>query len=507
MSQTYENIEIVICDDSTDGTYEIAKQYTLKKVIVFKGENKGPAPALNLAIKKAKGKYIATCAADDMLCPEYVEECMKEFKDNVGMVSTLPLFVNEDGEEITESNDARFKLPITDNRTKEEWQKTFRTGNVFLGGSIVPKSVYEELGCYDENVTTLADYDFNIRLSKKYNIFVVQQKLYKFTLRHDALSAPCKERDAVVNREHFYIIDKYIEPKTPGISLCMICCNNEDTIETALKSAVGVFDEIVVVDTGSTDQTMNIVKKYTDKLFQTPWEDDFAKARNYGIDRASYSQIFWMDSDDELPEDTKFAIRSIAKDNNQHASYMFRIHNIIKDELGAKWLNDYDHLKLFPNKEYIRFANTANGHMHEGVVESILNAPIEIRGVDFSIIHHGYETIDKIESKIQRNIRICMNRSGYYYQFRIENIFFVFIGNDLFMWKTDSSKEGLYKADSQKLSFGAHDNMSASEILIVIEKANKMIEDDENKNKNEMNLLAEEIRKLSDIKTEAVVIL
>lgn len=218
------------------------------------------------------------------------------------------------------------------------------------------------------------------------------------------------------------------------ISLCMICRDNEDTIETALKSAVGVFDEIIICDTGSTDRTLEIVKRYTDKIARITWEDDFAKARNYSLDMATGDLIFYMDSDDELPEDTRQAIRIIAANNDKNVAYQFKIHNIFNDDFAKGWINDFSHLKLFPNRKDIRFNNKAAGHLHESVVDSIMKLKIEIRAVDYSVIHHGYETTERLDEKINRDIRLSMNQAGRYYQFRIEDCYFAYVNNFLTLW-------------------------------------------------------------------------
>jgi glycosyltransferase involved in cell wall biosynthesis len=263
------------------------------------------------------------------------------------------------------------------------------------------------------------------------------------------------------------------------ISLCMICRDNEDTIETALKSAVGVFDEIIVVDTGSTDNTLSIVEKYTKKIARITWEDDFAKARNYGLDMATSDLIFWMDSDDELPENTQFAIRSIAKDNNPKAAYMFKIHNIFTDEMTKTWKNDYDHLKLFPNRKDIRFKNDAFGHMHESVEQDVCSLPIEIRSVDFSVIHHGYETPDLFERKLFRDIRIGTNKAGKYFQFRTGNFFFSYVYNTLSIWASISNDQQLTRVDIRYLDVvgSPFSELSEFDTMKIIEMSNEMCDD------------------------------
>ncbi|NPV91335.1 MAG: glycosyltransferase [Firmicutes bacterium] len=88
------------------------------------------------------------------------------------------------------------------------------------------------------------------------------------------------------------------------ISLCMIVKNEEDTLERCLSSVPGIFDEIIIVDTGSIDQTKEVARKFTDKIYDFEWIDDFSAARNYSYDQASMEYIMWLDADDVVsPED------------------------------------------------------------------------------------------------------------------------------------------------------------------------------------------------------------
>lgn len=65
-----------------------------------------------------------------------------------------------------------------------------------------------------------------------------------------------------------------------SVSLCMIVKNEEDVLERCLKSVAGLVDEIIIVDTGSTDRTREIATHFTNQIFDFPWQDDFSAARN-----------------------------------------------------------------------------------------------------------------------------------------------------------------------------------------------------------------------------------
>ncbi len=90
------------------------------------------------------------------------------------------------------------------------------------------------------------------------------------------------------------------------ISLCMIVKNEEEVLARCLESVQPLVDELIVADTGSDDGTLTIARNYTDLIYQIPWEDDFAKARNFAFSKATGDYIMWLDADDYIsPENAK----------------------------------------------------------------------------------------------------------------------------------------------------------------------------------------------------------
>lgn len=94
------------------------------------------------------------------------------------------------------------------------------------------------------------------------------------------------------------------------ISLCMIVKNEEKNLERCLKSYAPLMDEIIVVDTGSTDRTKEIASRFTDKIYDFKWVDDFSAARNFSFGKANCDYIFSADADEVLDEENReqFAI-------------------------------------------------------------------------------------------------------------------------------------------------------------------------------------------------------
>ena len=91
-------------------------------------------------------------------------------------------------------------------------------------------------------------------------------------------------------------------------SLCMIVRDEEAVLARCLDSVAGVFDEIVILDTGSRDRTREIAARYTSRVFDFVWEDDFAAARNASFARAEMEYCMWLDADDYLLPDDRAAL-------------------------------------------------------------------------------------------------------------------------------------------------------------------------------------------------------
>ena len=85
-----------------------------------------------------------------------------------------------------------------------------------------------------------------------------------------------------------------------SISLCMIVKNEELVLGRCLDSVKNLMDEIIIVDTGSTDKTKEIASLYTNKIYDFPWINDFAAARNFSFSKATKDYIMWLDADDVL---------------------------------------------------------------------------------------------------------------------------------------------------------------------------------------------------------------
>ena len=97
----------------------------------------------------------------------------------------------------------------------------------------------------------------------------------------------------------------------PTISLCMIVKNEEKILARCLDSLKGIMDELIIVDTGSTDRTKEIAQHYTDKVFDFKWTDDFSAARNFSFSKATMDYIYVADADEVLDAENHLKFKQV----------------------------------------------------------------------------------------------------------------------------------------------------------------------------------------------------
>lgn len=123
------------------------------------------------------------------------------------------------------------------------------------------------------------------------------------------------------------------------ISLCMIVKNEEDVLGRCLECVKDIVDEIIIVDTGSTDNTKRISQEYTDKIFDFQWVDDFSVARNYAFSKATKDYILWLDADDIILDEDRKKFEDLKKTLNQDVDNVMMKYNVGFDENGAVTLS------------------------------------------------------------------------------------------------------------------------------------------------------------------------
>ncbi|MFS1513014.1 glycosyltransferase [Chengkuizengella sp. SCS-71B] len=97
------------------------------------------------------------------------------------------------------------------------------------------------------------------------------------------------------------------------ISLCLNVKDEEEVLNRCLSSIAHLVDEIIIVDSGSTDKTKEIARNYTDKIYDFKWKGDLSEARNFSFSKATKDYIMWLDADDIVPEESQKKISEFKK--------------------------------------------------------------------------------------------------------------------------------------------------------------------------------------------------
>jgi GT2 family glycosyltransferase/tetratricopeptide (TPR) repeat protein len=177
------------------------------------------------------------------------------------------------------------------------------------------------------------------------------------------------------------------------ISLCMIVKNEERVLADCLKSAQGVFKQIIVVDTGSSDRTKEIALEHGAELYDFPWSDSFSEARNESLRHATGRWIFWMDADDTLPKLTAEALLRAAVNANPDVNGF--VVPVRFTDSGPSGGTQVDHVKLFRNLKGLHF----KGHIHEQILPSLRKFGGDIGRIQEVVLHSGYDTSDEGQAK------------------------------------------------------------------------------------------------------------
>ena len=149
------------------------------------------------------------------------------------------------------------------------------------------------------------------------------------------------------------------------ISLCMIVKNEEQVLARCLESVKDIVDEIVLVDTGSEDKTREIARKYTEKIYEFIWQDDFAAARNEAFAKATMDYCMWLDADDVLTKENQENLVELKENLDKDTDIVMMKYAVSEDEDG-KPLFSYYRERLIRNGRGFRW----EGRVHEAIVPS-----------------------------------------------------------------------------------------------------------------------------------------
>jgi len=188
--------------------------------------------------------------------------------------------------------------------------------------------------------------------------------------------------------------------KRMTVSLCIIARDEEATIGTAIKSVLALVDEVIVVDTGSQDNTRIIAEGYGARVVETPWVDDFAAARNVGLAEAACDWVLVLDADETLQPFRPVELQRLLHDPLA-AGYRVRV---VSPQLEAAPEGRHQ-LRLFRNDPDVRYRFPIHEQITPAVAERARACDQAILDSDLAILHEGHSP-ERHRRRRERNLRI-----------------------------------------------------------------------------------------------------
>ena len=206
----------------------------------------------------------------------------------------------------------------------------------------------------------------------------------------------------------------------PTLSICLITKNEEAHLRRCLESVRGLWDDLVVVDTGSTDRTVEIARSCGARVFNFVWQDDFSRARNFCLEQATGDWILSLDADESIASRDHAIIRAQMASDGCDAVFAVQRHYLARTVVGWKSGSggyaegepysgylDTDCRRLFRNRPWLRFVN----RVHEVLVSIDPARPVtDIRG-GWVIHHYGkVGAAEVLTAKGEHYLRILLRK-------------------------------------------------------------------------------------------------
>jgi GT2 family glycosyltransferase len=403
---TPEEHEVILVDNaSSDGTTDWIKGELPKHPdykLIINDKNLGAGGATNRGIVASTGEYLCLLNNDVVVSKEWLAGLIDalEIAPDIGMVGPRTNYVSGP-QLVADQNgyDSLFKYQIFAENYRKAHKKLYTPfWRIIPFCGLVKRSAMDQIGHYDEQFFpgNYGDDDICLRLCMAgYRNLICGDV---FVHHHGSISM--KDIDFTQNmadcKKKFEA--KWVKPKS--ISAVMIVKNEGNNIVDCLRNLQGIVDEIVVVDTGSTDGTKAQITGDV-KLYDFEWCDDFAAARNFANSKATKDWIFSIDADEVitgLDKITLFpfhAYRIVTRNYNSNPRWAGNTENTGEypnHEKGFRWFPSTK-VRLFPNDKRIQWEYP----VHEVVENSIRYYGMQETECPEVIVHHYGRMNDNYE--------------------------------------------------------------------------------------------------------------
>lgn len=452
---TPEPHEVVVVDNgSTDGTREYLRDLSRQDPtvrLITSDTNLGFAGGNNLGIQAASGDYVLLMNNDVVVTPHWLERMLScaARAPEIGIIG--PMSNSVSGAQIVEQSLYETESLGGLEQFAAEWtekhsREVLPTWRVVGFCMLIRRAVIEKIGGLDTRFgignfedddfcirATLAGFksviardsfvhhfgsrtfrgekvDYNGLLARNWEVYKQKWGLprdLRYGVPYDL--SPILKQSFDRSRHHCPLSGgsrmESAEPrgKRPRLSLCMIARDEEKFIADCIESVRDIVDEVVVVDTGSRDNTPDIVRSCGGSVHQFEWIEDYSAARNEALSHAAGDWVLVLDADERLDPSSKEAVLSAISSGKADA-YELTFHNYCR---AGSTTPDIVHkvCRLFRNRPEYRF----EGRVHENVVPSIVAAGGVIRELEAVVHHYGYTPdVKKTRNKHERYLSLLM---------------------------------------------------------------------------------------------------
>ncbi|MCF7917231.1 MAG: glycosyltransferase [Candidatus Omnitrophica bacterium] len=205
LKQTYPNYELIIVDDgSNDSTEKFIKSYKNPKINYYYQQNKGPASARNLGIRKAKGEFICFLDSDDRFRTDKLKISYRYIKENPGH----KIFHSE---EIWYRN-GKFLSQKKEHKKPNGFifKNAAKLCSISISTAVIKKEVFKKIGNFDQNLLACEDYDFWLRVTSQYPVCLIPETL---TIKEGGHKDQQSRKYPAMDKFRIYALDKILQTK------------------------------------------------------------------------------------------------------------------------------------------------------------------------------------------------------------------------------------------------------------------------------------------------------
>jgi GT2 family glycosyltransferase/tetratricopeptide (TPR) repeat protein len=415
LRHTRPPFELILVDNgSTDGTGEYLQQLTdhpspERVEVIRNATNRGFPAGVNQGLAVARGEYLVLLNNDTVVTPRWLDGLVRTAAGDwpaVGMCGPVSNFAG--GVQQVPVPEECSPDQIAARRHIEYIGRTREAPMLSGFCLLIRRDVLAAVGGLDERfgLGFFDDDDLSRRVKQAGFRLAVADGVYVHHFGSRTFLGLGIDTARQLRDNHALFRAKWeggpapARPDSP-VSLTMIVRDEEANLDACLGPLRDLVGEMVVVDTGSTDRTKEVAARLGARVFDFPWVDDFAAARNEALRHATRPWVFWVDADDRVDADGVDRLKSLfAGLRDENAAYVLKCVCVPDVPGGAATV--VDHVRLFRNDPRVRWRY----RVHEQILPALRAVGADVRWGDVRIHHVGYVDPAVRARKRERDTRL-----------------------------------------------------------------------------------------------------